>query len=146
MPELPFLDEHRVPTPAPAAAVWKSLSDALAARRPGAGVFARLVGAEPARASGNPPEEGSALPGFEVAETVPSRRIRLTGRHYFSRYSLVFVLEPHDGGTTLSALSYGEFPGLPGRVYRALVIGTGAHALLVPRLLRGICRRAERAA
>ncbi|KAA9157455.1 hypothetical protein FPZ12_025115 [Amycolatopsis acidicola] len=130
----PFLDEHHVLTGASQGAVWQSLTDLLHARQPGAEVVARLVGAGP---------RGDGPPGFTVADTVPPQRLRLTGRHHFSRYELVFLVEPDGDRTKLSARSYAEFPGVLGRLYRAAVIGSGAHRVLVPRLLRGIARRAS---
>lgn len=40
----------------------------------------------------------------------------------------------------VSARSYAHFPGLHGRLYRALLVGTGAHVLSVRRMLRTIER------
>jgi len=79
-----------------------------------------------------------------VADAVPERRVSLVGRHRFSRYALVFTLAEQPTGTTLAALTYAEFPGLRGTVYRGLVIGSGAHRVLVRRLLRDVRRGAER--
>ena len=56
-----------------------------------------------------------------------AERLVLTGRHRFSRYALVFELEPLGEHTVLKALTYAVFPGLHGRVYRLLVIGSRAH-------------------
>jgi hypothetical protein len=42
----------------------------------------------------------------------------------------------------LRARSYAEFPGPAGRVYRALVIGSGGHRIMVRRLLRDVADRA----
>ncbi|MCW3840498.1 hypothetical protein ONA70_10365 [Micromonospora yasonensis] len=137
---LPFVDEHRVLAPASAPAVWH----ALARQVPGArgGVLAHLLGAEPRRASGTLLDPGATLPGFAVTEAEPGRHVRLTGRHRFSRYALVFTLSAQPGGTLLSARTYAEFPGLPGRLYRLLVIGSGGHRVLVGRMLRTIGRQA----
>ncbi|MFG2058110.1 hypothetical protein ACGFI9_29225 [Micromonospora sp. NPDC048930] len=140
---LPFVDEHRVLAPAPVPAVWR----ALARQVPGAGgggALARLLGAEPRHAAGRLFDPGATLPGFAVAEAVPGRSVRLTGRHRFSRYALVLTLTARPGGTVLSARTYAEFPGLPGRLYRLLVIGSGAHRVLVARMLRTVRRRAAR--
>ena len=82
---------------------------------------------------------GTDLPsGFGVAEEVPGRLVRLTGRHRFSRYQLLFELDEVPGGTVLRARSYGEFPGLPGRAYRAAVIGTRGHVLATRHLLKQV--------
>ena len=79
--------------------------------------------------------------GFEVVEEVPGRLVRLAGRHRFSRYQLLFELDDVPGGTILRARSYGEFPGLRGRVYRAAVIGTHGHVLATRHLLKQVQRR-----
>jgi len=77
--------------------------------------------------------------GFGVAEEVPNEQLRLAGRHRFSRYQLVFELSDDAVGTTLlSARTFADFPGLHGRVYRALVIGSGAHVLAVRHMLRSV--------
>ncbi|MEU4804931.1 SRPBCC family protein [Actinosynnema sp. NPDC023587] len=144
--DLPFIDEHRVLVAAPADVVWRTLGSYLASPRfSGSEVYARLVAAEPSRASGTPLAQGSTLPGFRVAEAVPGQRVRLTGRHLFSRYALTLSVTPETGGTTLSALSHAEFPGPHGLVYRGLVIGTGAHRVFVRRLLHSVRKRAEHA-
>jgi len=98
--ELAFLDEHTRLVRAPAADVWPALVARLAAGgSASARAYAALVGADPGRAAGRFPDSGSALPGFGVEIADPPRRLRLTGRHRFSRYRLAFVLEPQDGAT-----------------------------------------------
>ena len=75
--------------------------------------------------------------GFRVTECTPPRRLVLEGRHPFSRYALVFVVEPAEPqGTLLRAQTSAAFPGIAGRIYRALVVGSGAHAVVVRRMLR----------
>lgn len=144
--ELPFIDEHQVLVAAPAPCVWQALVDEVGhAWLSGAGPLAVLLGTEPRSASGAPFDEGATLPGFRVEETVPDQRVRLTGRHRFSRYALTLTLAPHDGGTTLTASTHAAFPGLHGTAYRGLVIGTGIHRTLTRRLLEAVRRRAERA-
>jgi hypothetical protein len=136
----PFLDRHEVVVAASPQAVWEALPAVL----PGAaaGVYARLVGADPARSAGVVPDEGAAVPGFRVEASEPPRRLRLAGRHRFSRYVLEFTLEPAPGGTRLAATSHAAFPGLLGTAYRALVVGSGGHGLVVPAMLRAVGRRA----
>lgn len=142
--DLPFVDEPQVLVSAPAAAVWRSLARQVARPRlGGAEALAHLLAAEPRRASGTPLREGATLPGFAVAEAVPERRLRLTGRHRFSQYALTFTLDAEPGGTMLSARTDARFPGLHGWVYRQLVIGSGAHRVFVTRLLRAVRRQAE---
>jgi hypothetical protein len=71
----------------------------------------------------------------------------LLGAHRFARYALVFCIESIDDGdrSLLRAETRAEFPGTKGRIYRALVIGTRGHVLVVRRLLSAVGRRAERA-
>jgi hypothetical protein len=83
------------------------------------------------------------VPGFSVVRSQAPRVLELRGRHRFSRYALIFELAvAGDSGCTLSAQSWAEFPGLAGRAYRTLVIGSGGHRLVVRRLLREIAGRA----
>lgn len=142
--DLPFIDEHQVLVSASAPAVWRSLTMQIARPRLcSAAALAYLLAAEPRRASGRPLAAGATLPGFTVAEAVPGRRVRLTGRHRFSQYALILTLVTQPDGTMLSARTHAEFPGRRGSVYRQLVIGSGIHRALVARLLRAVRRRAE---
>ncbi len=71
--------------------------------------------------------------------------LSLAGRHRFSRYVLDFRVEPDgDGGSVVTAVTYADFPGPRGAVYRTLVVGSRGHVLAVRRMLTGIRRRAER--
>jgi len=141
MTALPFVDEHRVEVAAPALVVWQKLGESLRAGTiTGAG--ARLLGAEPSRAEGDPLTAGSTIPGFGVREAVPGQKLVLAGRHRFSDYTLTFTLVDDNGTTQLAARTDAAFPGL-GRVYRALVIGSGGHRALVRRWLERIRRAAE---
>jgi hypothetical protein len=79
-----------------------------------------------------------------VAETIPGERLTFTGRHRFSRYMLRFTLEAEDDMTVLAASSHAVFPGLHGRAYRLLVIGSGAHKALVNRMIDEVRRDSER--
>ena len=132
-PDLPYVDEHAATVAAGADRVWAALegyvtaSLASANRHP----VARVLGA-------------SQPSGFEVVEAVPGERLRLAGSHRFARYSLVFDLGSRAPATTvLRATTYATFPGLHGRAYRALVIGTGGHALATRSIVRAVRRRAE---
>ena len=78
-----------------------------------------------------------------MVESVPGSRLRLEGRHRFSRYALDFELIAVTRGTRLSATTLAAFPGVPGTLYRTLVIGTRGHVLVVRRLLHSVRRRAE---
>ena len=100
-------------------------------RRPAPALFARLWRLEP-------------MSGFAVAEAAAPRRVALCGAHRFSRYELAFEIEPGAGSVTLSARTAAEFPGISGSVYRALVIGSGGHGIIVRQMLRRIANSAER--
>ncbi|WP_406458739.1 hypothetical protein OG782_37040 [Streptomyces sp. NBC_00876] len=144
--DLPFVDEHSVLVKASAADVWRALARAYgggSSMSSVTGVYGHLVAAEPRRSGGEPLAAGSTLPGFAVAESVPERLVRFTGRHRYSRYALVFALAERPGGTLLSARTYARFPGVAGRAYGRLVIGSGAHAALLTRQLYAVRRRAE---
>ncbi|HEU0191880.1 MAG TPA: hypothetical protein VFR17_11535 [Mycobacterium sp.] len=129
--ELPYIDEHTVRVDAPRKPVWTALQEYMrsllsnAERNP----LLALLGPQP-RA------------GFAVAERTEQRRLALVGRHRFSRYRLVFELtDAPGGGTLVHALSYAAFPGLHGRAYRALVIGTRLHVVATNHMLHAIRRR-----
>lgn len=127
--ELPYLDEHRLGIAAPRDLVWAALMRYVASLGVSeGGPLARLLGTEPRT-------------GFAVSRAVPGQQLNLSGRHRFARYTLVFeVAEVPDGQTVLCARSYADFPGLHGRAYRALVIGTRFHVVATRRLLRSIRR------
>jgi len=79
--------------------------------------------------------------GFEIAEGRAAERLTLVGRHRFSHYRLTFELsEAPDGATRLRAQTNAAFPGVRGRVYRAVVVDSGAHALATHRILRSVRR------
>jgi hypothetical protein len=96
----------------------------------------RVLAATPAARSGdwNGDLTGATLPGFAVASAERPVRLELRGRHRFASYALVFLIE----GGSVRAQTYAAFPGIKGRAYRALVIGSGAHGVVTRRLLRRI--------
>lgn len=130
--DLPFVDEHAVVVPQAPGPVWSALlayvDRSLASPGPAPKrLLTTLLATDPAA-------------GFEPVVDVPERRLRLTGRHRFSRYALVFEVTPEGTGSRLSASTFAAFPGLRGRAYRAAVIGSGAHAVLTRRMLREVAR------
>lgn len=142
--DLPFIDEHSVLVQAPARVVWCTLVRNLPTLHGTPLLLLRAWGLQPLRATGILPETGATIPGFVITESVPDCLLRLTGRHRFSRYELVWELTSQPEGTWLAARSFGEFPGPTGFLYRLAVIGSGAHGVLVPWLLRRVRHQAER--
>lgn len=151
---LPRIDEHTITihTDDPER-VWRALGDVLGRSRvpglgrsriPTTGYGARWLGVHPGTRSGDPLLAGSTLPGFTVIRAEPGKELVLAGHHRFSYYALIFRLTASEHRTTLSAETRAEFPGISGRVYRGLVIGTRGHVLVVRALLRATRRRAER--
>src|SRR3954453_23143250 len=104
---LPFVDEHALDVERPPEDVWEAL------------------------------ERTAPSTGFRVTESTAPAKLVLEGRHPFSRYALVFLIEPRDGGgSSARAQTWAAFPGVAGRLYRAAVVGSGMHAVLVRRMLR----------
>jgi hypothetical protein len=116
---LPFVDRHEIAIAAPPDAVWTRLWASFT--RPGSVTDAI----------------------FAPRETVRPERLRLGGQHRFATYELLFELEPAGASTRLRATTHARFRAGLGRVYRALVIGSGGHALVVKRMLRRLRRAAE---
>lgn len=145
---LPRIDEHATTIGAPAPVVWDALLHVAehSFGSPRSTAVARALGCRDGVPAGpRPLAAGSAFPGFHVAAAEPSRELQLAGSHRFSRYALTFRLDELGAGRVqLRAETRAEFPGLHGRAYRALVIGTRGHVLVVGRLLAAIKRRAER--
>ncbi len=144
---LPYVDEHATTIAAPPEDTWEqllrvvegSVSSGAAPR------YARLIRCADTVASGpRPLALGSAFPGFHVASCEPEAELGLAGSHHFSDYALTFRLAPIEGGTEVRAETRAAFPGLQGRAYRALVIGTRMHVLVTRRILDATRRRAER--
>ena len=145
---LPQVDEHSVEVAASSDRTWEALVETLPRAfgtrisRRGAG----LLGCAHRQADGEPSVIGSTLPGFIVARSVRPSTLALLGQHRFSRYALVFMIdELAPGRSRVRAETRAEFPGLTGRAYRALVIGTGGHVRAVRRILAAVSRRADRA-
>lgn len=117
MERLPYIDEHAITVDADTATTW-------------AAVLRTMCG-EPSRPR--------APFGFAIDECTPRQRLTLRGRHPFSVYKWIFELgelEPHR--TRVRSQTWADFPGLHGKVYRALVIGSGGHAVAVRHMLKRI--------
>ncbi|WP_238815912.1 hypothetical protein [Nocardia brasiliensis] len=87
----------------------------------------------------NPADPSTVPAGFGLDAAEEPSRLALSGRHWFSRYALIFELDEQGANRTrLRARSLANFPGPHGKIYRALVIGSGGHRLVVRRMLRRI--------
>ena len=117
MEQLPYIDEHRIRIDGSRAAVWAALLSVLRGQLGAVPVpLARAWALSPRDRRGDwsqTLEAGDAIPGFEVAEAVAGERLALRGHHRFSRYALVFELDPTGDGCTLRAQSWAAFPGSP---------------------------------
>ena len=146
---LPYVDEHAAVVEASVAQTWAALLR-VAERSfssPATARVARALGCDDVEASGlRPLAAGSTFPGFHIAVLEEPSELALAGRHRFSDYALVFRLEElGTNRTRLRAETRAEFPGVKGRVYRAMVIGTRGHVLVTRRLLGAVQRLAARA-
>jgi hypothetical protein len=125
---------------APPGRVWDALVRWL--ERPSSAVAERgaaVLGCEPRTTTGKAGEEGSTIVGFGVERSVAPAELLLAGRHRFSRYSLQFLIDDLGAGRSrLQAVTRAEFPGVAGRGYRALVVGSRLHVLAVRRILSAV--------
>ena len=158
-PELPFIDAYSVEAKAPPERVWDVIVDQVLPRFGGGfgSVATGRIGqvgtrilrapyAPPSRAGAGAPGAGerasppSVIMGFRVERAERPWLIALAGEHRFARYSLTLRVARTTSGSMsrLSAETRAVFPGTAGRAYRAAVIGTGAHRLVVGRLLSRI--------
>lgn len=142
---LPYVDEHAIDVNASPQEVWEALWKTLSRSSGGSSLAARALGCDDCRAdSHRPPEVGAAIVGFRVAQARSPAELALEGRHRFSRYALVFRIDKlGTGASRLRAETRADFPGIAGRAYRLLVIGSRGHVVAVRRLLRGVKQRAE---
>ncbi|MFE9581871.1 hypothetical protein ACFYO1_36225 [Nocardia sp. NPDC006044] len=122
MERLSYIDQHARSIDANRDRVWKALLEVMC----------------------KDPADPSTVPGgFVLDEAAVPSRLALKGRHWFSVYALVFELDDEGANRTrIRAESWGNFPGLHGKIYRALVIGTGGHKIVVRGLLRRIAAAA----
>jgi hypothetical protein len=124
MKQLPYIDEHAISVDADRAGTWSALL----------------------RVMCRDPDDPATVRTdfFSLEEATPPKRLALPGQHPFSVYKLVFELA--DEGpqrTRLRALTWADFPGVSGKAYRALVIGTGIHRVAVRLLLERIAAAAR---
>jgi hypothetical protein len=123
MERLTYIDEHAITVDANREETWSALL----------------------RVMCRDPHDPSTVPtGFVLDEARPPKRFALKGRHPFAVYRWVFELghEPADR-TRVRAATWADFPGLHGKIYRALVIGTGGHRVAVRWTLKRIAAQAH---
>jgi hypothetical protein len=147
--DLSAIDEYGLTVAAPPDIVWDATLASLEASfsAPWPRRLARLLGTDPALASGwKRPAVGSAIPGFRIVAAHRPDLLVISGSHRFSRYGIVFRIEPLAEGARCRAESRAGFPGLLGGLYRLAVVGSGGHVVAVRRMLLGIKRAAERSA
>ncbi|HEX4558433.1 MAG TPA: hypothetical protein VH166_04430 [Mycobacterium sp.] len=118
MERLPYIDEHAITVEANRDETWSALL----------------------RVMCRDPHDPSTVPtGFVLDEARRPVRFALRGRHPFAVYRWVFELdEEAPRRTRLRALTWAAFPGIHGKIYRALVIGTGGHGVAVRWTLKRI--------
>jgi hypothetical protein len=123
MKRLSYIDEHAISVGADSADTWSALLRVMC---------------------GDPHDPTTVPTGFVLDEARPAERFALKGRHRFAVYRWVFELD-HVGPdhTRLRAITCADFPGLHGKLYRALVIGTGAHRVVVRWTLKRIAAAAH---
>jgi hypothetical protein len=125
MKRLPYIDEHAITVEADRGATWSALLE-MWCREPN----------DPSTVRG---------PFFWLDDAAPRKHLALNGQHPFSVYKLVFELaDEGPDRTRLTAHTWAAFPGILGKAYRALVIGTGGHRVAVRRMLRRIAADAVR--
>ena len=124
MKRLPYIDEYAIPVTADRTATWQAVL----------------------RVMCRDPQDPTTVPlGFVLDEAAPPERFAIKGRHWFATYRLVFILtELPDGSTRLAAQTWAAFPGLKGRIYRALVIGSGGHRVVCRKMLDRIAAQADK--
>ena len=124
MERLPYIDEYAIPVTADRTATWQAVLEAMCRE----------------------PADPTTVPlGFVLDEATPPARFAIKGRHWFATYRLVFILtELPDGSTRLAAQTWAAFPGLKGRIYRALVIGSGGHRVVCRKMLDRIAAQADK--
>ena len=147
---LPYIDVHEVAVDADVDAAWRAVLRVVRASFGGAdhAWLSHALRLEPARATGTwapEPEPGAAVQGFEVGVARRAELLSLRGRHRFSRYRLDVEVAPDgDDRSLVRARTWAEFPGILGAAYRALVIGSGGHRLVVSRMMRRVAREGGR--
>ncbi|OBC12956.1 hypothetical protein A5784_31825 [Mycobacterium sp. 852013-50091_SCH5140682] len=123
MERLPYIDEHATTIDADAATTWEA-------------VLSVLCG---------DPADPHAPRGFRIGECRAPERLVLAGRHPFASYEWVFELDAlAPNRTRVRSQTWAAFPHVRGKIYRALVIGSGGHRIVVRWTLKRIADEARR--
>jgi hypothetical protein len=124
MERLPYIDEHAITVEANCDETWLALLCVMC----------------------RDPHDPSTVPiGFVLDEARRPVRLALKGRHPFAVYRWVFELDAapdNTARTRVRALTWADFPGIQGKIYRALVIGTGGHRVAVRWTLKRVAAAA----
>jgi len=148
--DLPFVDELDLQLSASPDQVYLAVARHIERSLQGFGprVFSRILGCQSRGASFSvPPAAGQTTNGFSVARAESPGLLVLEGTHRFAIARLSFIVEAKaEGRTRLAARTDAAFPGFKGAIYRALVIGSGVHTVVVNQMLANIGRLAERPA
>jgi len=122
MERLPYIDEHVTTVPANRATTWHAVLRTMCSN----------------------PDDPETVPfGFVLDTAEQPERFAIKGRHWFSVYKLIFLLsDDPTGGTRVAAQTWAAFPGIKGKIYRTLVIGSGGHRIAVRHMLRRIATQA----
>lgn len=144
--DLPPIDEHYIEVEAPAeasyAALFPTLESALGSKF--AHSYCERVGAVETEAHGDLHHPGGTLPGFTVTRAIAPVMLALSGEHKYAKYAVVFRIDLLPGQRSRVRLeTRAQFAPRRGRLYKAAVLGTRGHVLIVSRMLRSIKRRAE---
>lgn len=146
--DLEWIDVHSIDVAAAAKDVWPVMWRVIVRSFDGrlTEMVAGALGCDPRRIeSVAVPRAGTTtLAGFRVAAVTAPREVALEGTHRFARYRLTFRVDGvGDDRALVHAETHADFPGLRGLFYRALVLGSGGHVVVVNRLLKNIKRSAE---
>jgi len=118
---LPYIDEHAITVPADRTTTWHAVLRTMCS---------------------NPDDPATVPFGFILDTAEQPERFSLRGRHWFAVYKLIFLLSESGGGTRVVAQTWAAFPGVKGSIYRALVIGSGGHRVVVRCMLKHIAEQA----
>ncbi len=147
--DLPPIDEHWIDVDASAEESWEALFPTLRSAFGGrfAQHFGERVGVTQTEATGDLHHPGGALPGFTVTRAIEPVLLALVGEHNYAKYAIVLKIDllPRQR-SRVRIETRASFEGARGALYKAGVIGTRGHVIVVRRMLRAIKRRAEQAA